>query len=76
MEKLNPQVRDVYAEHGCVMGEAQLVERYLAYMIIGAQGQLTSKDYNHELAGLLRKPLGDLIRRFKKSLPVPRTFEA
>jgi len=76
MEKLNPQVRDVYAEHGCVMGEAQLLERYLVYMIIGAREQPTVKDYNQELADVSKKPLGELIRRFKESFPVPPTFEA
>ena len=76
MKRLNRQIQNVYAEHGCVMGEAQLLERYLAYMIVGGREQPTSQDFNQELRDIAKKSLGDLIRIFKRSFPVPPSLEA
>lgn len=79
MKKLDPQVRDVYAEYGCAIGEAQLLERYLVYVIIAAyenpfSSTLTAEEYDGMLAQLSRQTLGDLIRRLKRSFEVPPTF--
>lgn len=81
MKKLDPQVRDVYAEYGCAIGEAQLLERYLVYVIIAAyekpfSSTLTAEEYDGMLAQLSRQTLGDLIRRLKRSFEVPPTFAA
>lgn len=81
MDNLDPQVRDVYAEYGIVMGEAQLVERYMVYIVVAAhEGQsterLTPAEYDGILDQLSVKTFGGLIHRVKQSFDVPATFQA
>jgi hypothetical protein len=80
MDQLDPQVRDVYAEYGCAMGEAQLLERYLVYVIIAAyekptQSQMTAEEYDEMLAELSTRTLGKLIERLTR-FELPPTFAA
>jgi hypothetical protein len=78
MDQLDPQVRDVYAEYGCAMGEAQLLERYLVYVIVAAHqqprpGPMTAEEYDEMLAELSTRTLGQLVAKLKR-FGLPPTF--
>lgn len=71
--RLDPQVRKVYEEHGAVMSEAQLLERYLAYVILAIRA---SGNFTEEFRKISKKPLGKLIQELGEFFPVPSNFQA
>ena len=79
MDKLDPQVRDVYAEFGLAMWVAQSLERQLVLLIIAAyeppSGKLTADAYDDLLAQLSQQTLGALIRRLRDSFDAPTDFD-
>ncbi len=55
------EVQDVYAEHGCAMAEAQLLERYIRYLEVAVREFTQSDSFDAKLAGVSKQPLGTLI---------------
>lgn len=76
MTKISPQVRRVYAEHGLAMGEAQLLERYIALAVLAASSHTNPEHYEREERQLSGLTLGQLVRRFDIALSVPHRFQA
>jgi hypothetical protein len=70
----DPQVQDVYAEHGAAMGEAQLLEQYLGYLILAAQEPTGFESFQKEMALVSKQSLRELIRNLEKACPVPSSF--
>ena len=66
---LDDQVRDVYAEHGATLGDAQLLERYLGYTILAAQDQSDSESFAD-------MSMGRLIRRLRRLVPLSSSISA
>src|SRR5712692_1445541 len=72
----DPQVQDVYTEHGAAMGEAQLLEQYLGYLILAAQEPAGFAGFQKEMALVSRQSLHELIRNLEKAYPVPSSFRS
>jgi hypothetical protein len=72
----DPQVRDVYGEHGAAISEAQLLENYLGYAIVAAQDLASSESLASEMALVSRRSMGQLIRRLRELIPIASSFDA
>lgn len=71
---LDPLLRDVYAEHGLAMAEAQLLEQYLRHCILAITVRVGSGRFDADAAELSEQTLGNLIQRFEKIVDVPAAF--
>lgn len=76
MTKINPQLRRVYAEHGLAMGEAQLLERYIALAVLAASSHMNAEHFEREERQLSGLTLGQLVKRLSIALSVPPPFQA
>jgi hypothetical protein len=75
MTLLEPQVTSVYAEHGCAMGEAQLVEQYLGFMIFAAGEppdgvRFSPEAYDALVTQVARMTIGQKAAKLAAHLPI------
>ena len=73
---LDPQVQEVYAKHGAAIGEAQLLERYLGYLVLAVRVPAGSDGFATEMSIGSKQSIGELIRCLRQALPVPSSFLA
>jgi hypothetical protein len=73
---MNPDapLRDVYAEHGVAMGEAQLLEQYLRHFILAVTVPIGSGRFDADALALSQQSLGALIQVFARAVHCDPSF--
>lgn len=79
LESHSEQIKEVYAQFGLAMYQAQCVERQLAILLATAYGpgpkRMTRSQYDDLLASLFRKTFGGLFQTLRKTVDIPEDFE-
>lgn len=82
MQELDPvseEIKEVYAQYGLAMYQAQCVERQLAILLATKYGpgirKITRVEYDEILQSLFAKTFGGLINKLRKTIEIPDNFE-
>lgn len=80
LESRSEQIKEVFAQFGLAMYQAQCVERQLAILLATAYGpgpkRMTRSQYADLLASLFQKTFGGLFQTLRKAVAIPDDFEA